>query len=149
MAAFDRTPANLAALKAEVENDPESRGYIAALAVKTEDMIDLLNEKVSTTNKPVEDLDVIEIAAVIDPAEYGALNEYNKEFVKMFINRPDNETLRPFVSKMVSMFPGGGSPSATFAAIQALRSVSVSRVELITKVGVVVTRDDWIAAKGS
>ena len=75
---FDSSnPADLAALKAEFENDPLGLGY-AATNGSTKDILSLFNTKNYTANKPIEDLTIPEVASVIDSAEYASKTEYEK-----------------------------------------------------------------------
>jgi len=149
--AFDRNdPADLAALKSEVENDPTGQDY-AAVAGQTKKILGLLNDpeqNVSndTINRPTEELDIPGIAAVIDEAEFAALSEYDKAWVTMFINRPAEVELKQFQSKFLEVFPNG---SATRTAALALREKDASRAEVLFGVNTVISRDDWFAARDS
>jgi hypothetical protein len=149
--AFDKTdPADLLALKNEVNLDPTGQDYASAGGA-TQPILTLLNDPEAnvsndTINRPTEELDIPDIAEVIDPGEYGALGEYDQEWVKMFINRPAEETLRPYQGKFLSIF---GAASATRAAALALRQKDASRAEVLFGVNTVITRADWIAARES
>ena len=99
-----------------------------------------------TINRPTEDLDVPEIAEVIYPAEYSALAEYDKEWVRMFIGRPENAPLKPYQGKFTSVFPGG---SVTLTAVLALRVKPASRAEILFGVNTVISRPDYAAMRNS
>ena len=79
-------------------------------------------------------------------SEYAALLEYDKEWVKMFINRPADEPLKPHQAKFFVLF---GNPSVTRTAMLALISKPASRAAIISHVNTVISRDDWIAARDS
>lgn len=148
--AFDRTnPSHLLALKNEVNLDPAGMGYIPSGG--TIDILNLLNLAENnvggdTVLRPTEELDVPDIAAIISPAEYAALSEYDKEWVKMFINKPAEEMLRPYQSKFLQLFPNG---SVTRTAALALRPKPASRSEVLFGVNTFISRDDWFAARDS
>lgn len=144
---FDREDAaDLAALKSEVETDPAARGYAAALA-NTSQLLQLINENSGEAVQiPTEDLDIPDIAAVIDPTEYGLLSDYDKEWVKMFINQPSEVMLKPFQSKFLQIFGGG---STTRTAVLNLRDTTGSRADKLFGVGTTITRQDWLAARDS
>lgn len=146
LAEFDvNDPADLAALKAEFDNDPAALGYAAA-AGDTSALLALFNDRsiAAAVTIPIEDLDIPDIANVIDPVEYGLLNEYDKQWVIQFINRPASETLAPYQAKFLSVFPGG---STTRTAAIALLNATGSRAEVLFGLGTVITRTDWIAAR--
>lgn len=147
--AFDNTnPTDLAALKSEYINDPEAIGYAAANGT-TKVILSLLNDAANnatgaTVNKPSEELDIPEIAAVIDSTEYDALSAFDKEWVKMFINKPAEEMLKPYRAKFLEIF---GNGTATRTAVLALRRKSASRAEELFGVNTVITRHDLILAR--
>ena len=145
--AFDRNnAADLAALKSEVQTDPAARGY-AAVAGDTSALLKLLNEDSGESVQiPTEDLDIPDIAAVIDATEYAALSEYDKEWVRMFINQPVEIQLKQFQTKFLAIFPQG---SVTLAAVVALRDRTGSRAEKLFGAGTEINRSQWIAARDS
>ena len=142
-------PADLLALKNEIGLDPIGQDYAAAQG-GTKIILDKLNvsgQNVGgeTINRPVEELDIPDIAAVIDEAEYAALSEYDKEWVKMFIARPADEVLKPYQSKFATIF----AASTTLTAALALRSKQASRAEVLFGVNTDISRQDWFAARDS
>lgn len=147
--AFDRNNfTDLTALKSEVLNDPVGVGYAASINV-TSELLSLLNDPASnpgneTVSIPVEELDITDISAVIDPSEYDALSAYNKEWVKMFINRPKDEGLRSYQTKFLAIF---GQGTVTRSAVIALRAKKASRAEVLFGVNTVISRDDLIRAR--
>lgn len=149
--AFDRTdPTDLQALKTEVNDDPNLQGYSSVLG-STGELLKLLNDPTlnngsPTINRPTEELDIPEIAAVIDEAEYAALTEYDKVWVQMFINQAADVMLKPFQSKFMEVFPVA---SNTTTAALALRAKPASRAEIVFGVNTVISREDWLAARDS
>ena len=141
---FDQSnAADLTALKTEVETDPSGRGYIAQ-AGNTFQQVDLLNEDIgAAVTVPTEDLNIPDIAAVIDATEYGALSDYDKEWVKMFINQPVEIGLKQFQAKFLSLF---GNGSATRTAALALKDKTGSRAEELFGAGTRITRGDLLEA---
>lgn len=159
--AFDITsPADLALLRSEEADDPIGMGYKKMVKPTgtpprhNGDMGDLLrrfnnpsmNVGGETANRQVEELDISDIAAVIDATEYNVLSDYDQEWVKMFINRPEDSPLKPYRDKFLQLFAGG---SVTRVAVLALRSRLASRVEVLFEVNTVITPGDWIAVENS
>lgn len=149
--AFDRTdPADLAALKSEVNTDPIAMGY-APVVEQTALLLDKLNLAANnvggdTINKPTEELSIPEVAEIIDATEYDALSAYDKVWVEMFINRARETALSDYQGKFLSVF---GAGSATRTAALALRAKAASRAEVLFGVNTVISRQDWIAARDS
>lgn len=145
---FDRqNTAHLAALKAEVFDDPTGMGYDPTGG--TDALLALLNKPENNVggesiNRPTEELDIPDIAAVIDSAEFAALSAYDQQWVIMFINRPAEEMLRPYQAKFLQLF---GAQSATRAAVLALRAKAASRGEILFGVNTMISREDWFAAR--
>ncbi len=155
--AFDvNDPADLAALKSEIETDPLAHGYDPN---DTAQLLGIINDVAqnltvpSTVERSLDDVAIPEVSEVIDEAEYAALGEYDKDWTKTFIAQPAggsegtaNITLRPFKGKFLEVFPNG---SNTRAAAQALLTVEGSRGESLFGFGTTITRSDWIAARDS
>lgn len=140
-------------MRDELANDPQSIGYAAVSGV-TRDLLALLNDPANhpgspTTNRPTEELDIPEVAGVIDADEYAALPVYDQEWVKMFISRPETVTLRPYQAKFLSIFPASGTPPVgnTRPAVLALLSKAASRAEELWGVNTVITRNDLNRAR--
>ena len=139
--AFDQTdPADLAELKTEWENP-----RYAAVLGETQNLLDLTNLPENnpggeSINRPTEELDISDIAAVIDTAEYAALAEYNKSWVRMFISRPDDVKLKPYQTKFTQIFPPG---TATLTGALALRAKLAGRAEVLWGVNTKITRSDF------
>lgn len=144
---FDReNPADLAALKAEIQTDPLLLGYSSATT--TQGILDIINDQTPAypVTIPTEDLDIPDVAAVIDPGEFSALGEYDKQWVIMFINQPAEVPLKPLQAKFLSLF---GPGSNTRTAVLALRDTTGSRAEVLFGKGTIITRSDYIAARDS
>lgn len=139
---FDRTdPADLTALKTEVNTDPLTIGYVID---PTATLISQLNAKNYTVQRAIDDVDIYEVAAVINDAEYDALPAYGKEWVKMFIVQPEGIKTSNYKTKFLELFPNG---SVTRTAAIALLDVPGSRAEVLFGYGTVITRDDWAEAR--
>lgn len=145
-----KKPADLATLKAEINTDPAGMGYSAVRGEtkKTLDKLNFASNNVGTDsiNRPTEEIDIPDIAGVIDPVEFAALSEYDKEWVKMFINQPFDAALKPFQAKFLAIFKAG---TKTRAAAMGLRSKPASRAEVLFGVNTVLTREDYFAARDS
>ena len=146
---FDVTdPADLLALQSEINTDPAAVGYVPYLDA-TNTLLDLLNNPAHnpgspTINRPIEELDIPDVAGAIVDAEYGALSEYGKVWVTMLINRPAEEALLPYRDKFLDLF---NAQSTTRANVQALRVKLASRAETLFGVNTVITRPELIAAR--
>ena len=139
-------PADLQALKDEVNNDPAGRGYAAVLE-NIDELVALINEDIGASfTIDIEDLNVSEVAEAVDVTEYGSLAEYDKEWIKMLINKDEEVMLMPYRSKFLSVFPGGGD---TRTAVVALLNRSGSRAEVLFGINTEISRQDWIAARDS
>ena len=130
----------LTALKAELQNDPQAIGYNVEWVGE---IVQKINAKNYTQRKPADELTIQDVAAAINPTDYAALTEYDKEFVKQFINREQNTSLKPFRAKMLELFGG----TATITAIQAARQVPASRAEVLFGYGVTITENDIALAR--
>ncbi len=145
--AFDQTdPADLAALISEWDDDPLGIGY-PAVREETQKMLDLTNKVENnpggeSIDRPTEELDISDIAAVIDTTEYAALEEYNKSWVRMFISRPDDVKLKPYQTKFIQIFPPG---TLTLTGALALRPKLATRAEVLWGVNTKITKSDWSA----
>ncbi len=145
---FDRTKsADRVAMQNEITDDPNGQDYAAAQGV-TAVILEKLNDPAQNVgspdiNRPAEELDIPDIAAVIDDTEYAALSEYSKVWVEMFINRPAEEPLKPHAGKFFAVFPLAGT---TGTAAQELRSKKASRAETRWGVNTVISREDLIAS---
>ena len=150
--AFDNTnQADLTALKNEVDTDPTLIGYTPD---NTESLLNQLNtfeaneagSGPTDSTRELDDVTIPEVSEVIDEAEYVALSEYDKDWVRTFIAQPaEGGTLRPFKGKFLEVFPGGTTTRAN--AVLLLTVPDSSRAEVLWGSGTVITRDDWLLAR--
>lgn len=147
--AFDISDqSDLTALKNEIENDPASIGYNVN---STNDLVEKVNSDAANTtgatvNKPLDDLTVADVSEVVNEAEFTALGEYDKEWVKALINQSSGAKVSAYKGKFLEVFASG---SATRTSAQALLSTPASRAEELFGYGTKITRADWIAARGN
>ena len=157
--AFDRTnPADLLALKTEVNTDPTGLGY--APDAGTGGLLDLLNGKNPATlvQKPK-----ISSAAVRSAVTYDAYNTLaidEQEWLRWLTgsNGFEEENL-PVSADLRLQLTGDGTPTNSFwsaaqrtvmvAAMLAIMDVPGSRAEILWGFGTSISRDDWIAARDS
>ena len=138
--AFDNTdPVQVLELKAEWENP-----RYAAFLKQTRKLLDLTNLPENnpggeSINKPTEELDISDIAAIIDPIEYAALSDYDQSWVRMFISRPEDVRLKPYQAKFQQVF----ASSVTLTAALALRSKPAGRAEVLWGVNTIITQADF------
>ena len=149
--AFDNTdPADLQSLQTEVNTDPTSIGYTPT---PTDDLLDQLNTFEANdagtgstdSTRSLDDVAVSEVAEVIDEAEYAALDEYDKDWVKTLIAQPEETTLRPYKGKFLEVFPNGTTTRTNATAL--LTVSNSSRAEVLYGWGTVITSADWSAAR--
>ena len=153
---FDRTnPNHLAALKAEVTNDPLLIGY-SAVGGSTQALLDLLNAKNYTVAKPK-----ISAASIRSETTYDAYNNLSideQEWLRWITGSGGFETEDILVTDDVrERLAGEGGQSiwatsnrsAMEAAMLALMDVPGSRAEVLFGFDTVITREDWIAARDS
>ena len=149
--AFDRTnPADLTALKTEVETDPIGMGY-STVVDQTNQLLKLLNEPANnvggeTTNA---ELTAEKLLDVIDVAEFSGnqVDQGERDWLNMVFNfsLSGNQSIEQYRATIKSVFPNNGP---TNTAIDSL-SRALSRAEVLFGAGTFITRDDWIAARSS
>lgn len=145
--AFDRgNPADLAALKSEVELDPITMGYDA---LNPNQLVRLLNDPADNVGgeTTAETLNVARLLDVVDMADFDApqVTDGERRFIESFLNRDFNEDIDRWKAKIQSAFQ---SNSGTSDAIDALVR-PLSRGEVLFGDGTVLTREDWYAARDS
>ena len=140
---FDRTNnAHLLQLKAEAAAQaPGETATRVILAILNDPDNNPGSETVAV---PLPRTTIEDVASAIDSTEYDALTAYDKEWVKMLINRPPDEQIRSHTQKLNQLF---GAGSATRTAITAVRTRKASNAEKLFGVDVVISRKDWIAAR--
>ena len=142
-------PVDLAALKSEVNTDPIAMGYVPD--AMDDGVIFLINDVDSNkapeqVTRPLDDIAIAEVAEVIDPTEYDALTAYDKLWVESLINRAEGESIVPYKSKFLTLFPNG---SVTRTAALALLPKDATRAEVLFGINTVITNSDWVAARDS
>ncbi len=145
--AFNRdNSAHKLALRAEVEGDPKVLG-LPNMKDDTNLLMATMNDRSkggSTVQRPINELTVLEIAAVINGAEFGALDAYDKVWVEMFINQPRDVALADFKPKFLAVFD---AVSATRIAALALQDRPGSRAEILFDVNTVLVGMDWAVSR--
>ena len=143
--AFDRTnPADLAALKTEVNTDPITMGYDPTGS--TAQLLKLLND-------PAENLggetaarvfDISALLDALDPADLDAqqTNAHAAQWINTIVQNGDTE---PYKNKFRDLFAAN---SATVTALDAQVS-ALSRGEVLFGQATNITREDWFAARAS
>lgn len=149
--AFDKTnPADLAALKTEVNTDPIGMGY-AAVVDQTNQLLKLLNDPASnvggeTSTRP---FDASALLDALDPTEFDAqqTNAGAGDYALMLINSAGGQgvDIEAYKTKFRSMF---AAQSATVAALDA-QNITLSRAEVLFGQGTAISRTDWFAARDS
>lgn len=148
---FDRTdPADLAALKSEVNTDPIGMDYASVINV-TAQLLKKLNdpaenvggETIAQELTPAVLLDVIDTGEFSGPqVDQGERDLLLMMFAADMFGAVSLETNR---AKIKSLFQSNGS---TNNAIDALTR-PLSRAEVLFGAGTVISRQDWIAARDS
>ena len=149
--AFDNTdPVDLQSLQDEVANDPTTIGYTPT---PTDDLLDQLNTFEANdagtgstdSTRVLDDVNISEVAEVIDEVEYAALDAYDTDWVKTFIAQPEGTSLRAYKGKFLEVFPNGTTTRASATAL--LTVPNSSRAEVLYGWGTVITGADWAAAR--
>ncbi len=173
--AFDRTdPADLLALKNEVNNDPEGLGYAAVVNV-TADLLNLLNlpennpQVNDTVNVPFDEFPIIDALDEIDNDEYKALQGVHKtnidSIIRVGVARSDpnagggvsyfGSVKRLFRKAFNNLDPAlidpvpANNQSKTWLAVKDDRARQASRAEALFGRDTVLSREDWFAARDS
>jgi hypothetical protein len=150
--AFDRNdPADLAALKSEVETDPIGMGYAAQLS-NTAQLLKLLNEPANNVGGETGNR-VFDYAALLDALDPNELDAQQTEggagdyiVALMALSGAGRvQDLEPWKQKFRGMFSANG---ATVTALDAQTS-PLSRAEVLFGQGTIITREDWFAARDS
>lgn len=140
--AFDGSnAAHLAALKTEIDTDPQAIGYGENNYQRVQQINDPAHGAAIT--KDLDDIDVIEVAGAIDDTEYGALSAFGQAWVNAMIQQADGASAKPYKAKFLALFPGG---STTRTAALALLNTTGSRAEELWGYGSRVSRRDIIKA---
>ena len=149
--AFDRTdPADLLALKTEVNTDPVSMGYGAT--GNTQALLKLLNDSSLNQTPPPGNtisrtFDASALMDALDPNDYDSPQAGTKaaEYSHMLIELGAYSDISAYKTKWRSQFAGN---SATVTALDA-QETNLSRAESLFGQGTSISRDDWIVARDS
>lgn len=146
--AFDRTdPADLLALKTEVNTDPISMGYDPL--GPTNAILKLLNDPESNIggDQAARFFDASALLDALDPTDYespqtvtGAAN-----YCHILVEMAAYNDISGYKTKFRSMFAAN---SNTVTALDA-QVQDLSRAEVLFGLDTVISRDDWIAARDS
>jgi len=152
---FDRTdPADLLALKNEVNNDPEGVGYDDVVTY-TAGLLALLNSEAA--NPQVNDMvgipfDVFPMIDVIDEinqSEYNGLSDLKKVRVNAIINAGICYPDLTFGHAKKAFKAAFGSSSVTWGNVKDDRLQHSSRAEVLFGYNTVISEQDWFAARDS
>ena len=147
---FDRNdPADLLALKDEVNNDPLGLGYDPAGG--TSDILDLLNAKNYTVSKPT--IDPSDVKSSTTYAAYDGLAIDEQEWLRWMT---DTDVL-VVTTDLQTRLAGAGTTSIwgvadrteMVNAMTALIDVPGSRAEVLFGYGTVISDADWFAGRDS
>jgi hypothetical protein len=153
--AFDiNDPADLLALKNEINNDPLSLGYNPVSGDVT-NIINIINTKSYTVSKPKISAADIRSATTYDA--YNNLSIDEQEWIRWMTgsNGFDQENvtvtqdLRDRLTDGVNSIWAAGDRTAMNAAMLALIEVSGSRAEVLFGYGTVLNKNDYAAARDS
>ena len=143
--AFDReSTADLTALRQEVINDPASVGYV--VSGPTDGLLDKLN---NSAENPGNETGSPQITPRLIPenlvfSDFTGMNEGNRAFIEILLNKDLEADLESFRSRLVNAF-GGGS-AATVQAIAGLTK-DLSRAEVLFGIDTIIDREDLVAAR--
>ena len=148
---FDRSdPADLLALKTEVNSDPIGMGYDATGPTKA--ILDLLNEPASNVGGETtgEDLTVNLLLAAIDPNELtvgGQFTEGELAWLKLVVESTQSpeENIEQHRAKITALF----QPSDQTRVDLEAQSRAMSRAEVRFGIGTNISRQDWFSARDS
>lgn len=145
---FDRTdPADLAALKSEVNTDPISMGYDPTGS--TQQLLKLLNDPADNVGgeTAARPFDAQAMMDALDPADFEApqTGANAAEYCQMLIAMVEQADIQAYRNKFRDLFAAN---SASVVALDA-QIADLSRAEVLFGQGTNISRDDWIAARDS
>jgi hypothetical protein len=156
--AFDRDdPADLAALKSEVDTDPLGIGYNASSG-DVGNIVDLINEKNYTVTKTI--VSSSEIRGVTSYEAFNALAQDEQEWLMWLAPGSDDDMVvtADVRLQLCGETGGGGSNSSIWAnaqrsametAMLALIDVAGSRAEVLFGYNTIIRQQDYTAARDS
>lgn len=145
--AFDRTnPADLAALHAEVNNDPILMGY-AAVIDNTTQLLKLINDPGNNAGGETAGVQLT-VGLLLEhmlPSDFDAVqvSDGERRYIESFLGRDFSLNIERYRPQIVAAFRAN---STTVSNLNAL-SRPLSRAEVLFGEGTVIVRDDWIAAR--
>ena len=155
--AFDRTnPADLAALKAEVNTDPDALGYDQS--VTQDGVLDIINLARTAYTQQKEKVSAAAIRSGTSYDGYDGLAIDEQEWLRwMTGSNGFEEENMPVTADLRARLTGDGGTSiwapadrtAMEAAMVAVFDRDGSRAEDLFGIGTTISRDDWIAARDS
>jgi hypothetical protein len=139
-------PVNVAALRAELQNDPLALGYGPLRTAADDAGLAAKLNAVSTANQvPRGYVLAADVYEAIVPAEWAALAAQEKQRVQTLLSMGSvNASGANTAASFAAAFAAG---TATRAALQALQNRAGSRAEVLFGAGVVVTPADCGAAR--
>lgn len=152
---FDRNdPADLAALKSEVETDPSGYGYVSSDTANVLNNLNVKRNTITVTKEKVSSADIRSTCTYdaynnlsIDEQEWlrwmTGSNGFNEENVLVTVD------LKARLSDGTNAIWAAGNRTEMNAAMLALMDVDGSRAEQLFGFGTVISRDDWLAARDS
>lgn len=147
--AFDiNDPADLLALKNEINNDPLSLGYNPDANVNT--LLGLLNDASNNTGGETANQKltprILLQQVVLSDYDSNQVTDGERRYIEAFFNRQNlDEEIEEFRSKIRDAFK---TNSTTVANIDALVR-PLSRAEVLFGAETVISKADWIAARDS
>lgn len=150
---FDRNdPADLLALKNEVNLDPNGYGYDPE---QTNLVLDLINQKRPEITVSIDEVDSKEIISACTIEAYDGLLAPETAWFDLITR---NETIKVTDQRKKELYGNGVATDSIWAsadrdamnaAMQALIEIAGSRAEQLFGYGTTISRDDWIAARDS
>ena len=142
-------PADLLALKNEVNNDPASMGY-AAVVDNTSQLLKLLDDPDNNVGGETIEVELTAevLLDVIDTSDFASnqVDQGERDWIKMcFDYALSGVPIEKYRSKIKGIFQSNSTTNSNIDAL--LRNLS--RAEVLFGAGVSISRSDWIAARNS
>ena len=148
--AFDQNdPADLAALKSEVNDDPLGMGYAAFVDTSTKKLMDLLNlGENNLGGETAGKLLVRDLFTAIDPEDLDAqqVDDGKLVYIQGLLNRDLSEDIAEWLPQIKLVF--GSGAAATLGNLNSALRV-LGRSEVLFGVGTNLSSKDWAAARDS
>jgi len=149
--AFDKNnPADLAALKSEVESDPISMGYAAVVDTNINQLIRLINDPDDNVGGETVNTELTAeiLLDVIDTGDFASnqVDQGERDWIKMcFDYALQGTSIEKYRAKIKGIFQAN---SQTNNNIDALFR-ALSRAEVLFGAGATISKADWLAARDS